>query len=84
MEQYLQTALAYDQSKRFIQQKAQHSDLHHAPQSFLAHLEQQINNPVQDGHQIELPDANLGSLLKSDLENFSNIGGGVNGSSDGK
>ncbi|KAF5190300.1 Calmodulin-binding transcription activator [Thalictrum thalictroides] len=78
MDHTLQIAEAYEQSTKLTEEITDYLDLRHAPESFLTHSA----NSVQNDHQLQFSDVDLGNLLKSDLGNSSNISGTINHCSD--
>ncbi|OUZ99343.1 IQ motif [Macleaya cordata] len=84
MDQKLNINSTCDLSTRYHEQKAHDMDLHNALEPFWTHSEHQNGHLVQNDLQIQLSDAELGSLLKSSLEDSVSIGESINYSSTDK
>ncbi|PIA55189.1 hypothetical protein AQUCO_00800132v1 [Aquilegia coerulea] len=74
MNHMLQTAVACDQGTKLPEKITNHLDLSHGPESFLTYS----GKSVQNDHQLQFTDADLGNLLKSDVGENSTISATVN------
>ncbi|KAF8406012.1 hypothetical protein HHK36_008092 [Tetracentron sinense] len=77
VDQKLHSDLAYDMSTTFHEQKT-HVNSHNASEPFCIHADQQNGHPTQNNLQLQLSNADLGCLLKSNSETELTIDGNVN------